>query len=122
MSKKTELMEIVAALEPLESGPRRRIPGALQERIAEYARERMASGLSRAAVAREVGISGPTLARALGLERGGKRVPAGEVALTPVRVVAPPGDEPAIRVRTASGLVVEGLSIEALASLIRELA
>lgn len=121
MSWKNELIEIVAALEPLEKGFRRRIPRLLQDRIAEYARERVAAGVSRAAVAREVGVSAPTLARALGVERGADRLRPRELGLTPVRVVESQDTEPAIQVRTSSGLLIEGLSVAVLASLIREL-
>ena len=82
--------------------------------MARYARRRLAGGLSRGAVARELGVGDPTLARML------REEPPGE--FVPVRA-STPSEEPAatMTVRGPGGLTIEGLDIDGLVALLRGL-
>jgi len=114
MSENDELKQIEAALRPLPMGPSRRIPTELRRRIARYARRRLAGGLSREAIAKELGVSSPTLVRVLQEEA--------PPAFVPVRTSGASRTTTAsLTVRGPAGLTIEGLDIEGLVTLLRGL-
>lgn len=111
----------------------RRYPRELRGRIAKHARRRRAGGESQAAIAKSLDMSDPTLARFVADDRnpGRDRRPRVRSRAQPVRALVPvkvrpevgarvagqPKDERVV-VRGPSGLVIEGLTISALAELI----
>ena len=111
MSKNTEARRVHAVLAKLPQSRGRRFTSQLRADVERYARRRAAEGASKAAIARELGVSGPTITRAL------KRPTR---ALVPVRVVSEPVSP--VVVRGPCGVVVEGLDVAQVAKLMRELA
>lgn len=87
---------------------------ALRARCVAYVRLRCAAGVTRAAVAKELGLSEMTVYR---WARG--KTPATS-SLVPVRVVDTPAAREVI-VKTPRGLQVEGLDFESLCALITRL-
>lgn len=114
MSHSHELQRIRATIKTLPPGQGRRLTPELRARIGRYADRRSGEGASQSAIAREVGVSKPAVARAVASLRK---------ALVPVRVVAEP--VVALRsqaiVRAPGGLSIEGLDVEGIAALVRAL-
>jgi AraC-like DNA-binding protein len=113
MSSSKELRQIHRALEGLPTGRRRRIPDQVRRWISDYARRQMADGWARSAVAKELGVSDPTLTRLLRQQTS--------PGLLPVRVMDELADSGPVVVRLPGGLVVEGLDVQGLIALIRGL-
>lgn len=114
MSRNKELKHIQRALAGLPTGRRRRIPDQVRGWISDYARSQVAEGRSRSAVAKELGVSDPTLTRLL-------RQATPPPGLLPVQVMDEVGVGGAVVVRLPGGLVVEGLDVHGLITLIRGL-
>ena len=114
VNTQNDLNTLKVALSRLPKGRRRRIPVDLRQRLAVYARRRMGEGASRLVVATELGVSDPTLVRALRQ----KSPPA----LAPVHVSEPEGAAGPITVRGPGGLTIEGLEMEDVVALLRGLA
>lgn len=106
-------------------GPKncRRYPEGLRARIVAYAQSRMAEGASTGRVAGELGMGEPTVGRFVGARR--KRRRGRSVGFASLRVVepaqAPAASAGRVVVRAPGGVVVEGLSVEELGRLLREL-
>jgi transposase-like protein len=101
----------------------RRYPEELRARVAAYARRRMARGASAARVCRELDLGSPTLKRFLHTSSPAAGFVELQVADDSARQPAPaPIDRrPAIAVRGGCGVMVEGLGIDDVARLLREL-
>jgi hypothetical protein len=110
-------LRISQSVAALTAGSQRRYPPKLRATIAEYARARLQAGGPRKSVVQELGVSDPTLVRFLA-----ESPRVGE--LRPVRLIAPipVASPPPVVVRTAGGLLVEGLDIAGVAALVRALA
>lgn len=92
---------------------RGRLPRELRQRCERYAAERAAAGVSKQAIASELGVSAMSVQRWV-------RVPTAS-AMVPVRVVAPSAPPPAGRrviVVTPSGLRIEGLDLDGVCTLV----
>ena len=120
----------------------RRYPEHLRARIVAHVKLRLPRGESVAGVARSIGVSEVTLAKFMkavpeGRRRGRRqarkrtsRRPSGRGSIVPVVVRTAEGDRvlsqqdapTRIRVRASGGLVIEGLSIDELATLIGKVA
>lgn len=98
----------------------RRYPPALRLQITRYARKRLVAGVSVGAVCRELDVGEPTLCRFLGRERPSEK---GKAGFRRMRVVAAPSADAGgvLVVRGPCGLVIEDMSIEELADLLRSL-
>lgn len=115
MPKDQELNHIRSALAALPRRYGRRFSPELSRSISRYVRRRAREGMSRAALARELGVSEPAVGRALARE---------PEALVPIRIVAEASPPPPRRlgtVRAPGGLVIEGLDVESIVTLIRAL-
>lgn len=91
----------------------RRYPQHVREQVAQFARKRIAGGASMAAVCRQLDIGEPTLARFLDVHP--------ETANFRQVVLAPPAVERVPRVVKFGGAVVEGLSLDEIAELLKRL-
>ena len=109
MPKNTEVRQVRAALAQLPSQGRR-FPPEVRAAVERYARRRTAEGATNLAVARELGVSAPTISRALARQSR---------MFVPVRVV-PEAAAPVI-VRGPCGVVIEGLDVAGVAKLLVEL-
>lgn len=113
MSKNTQLRDVRSSLSMRPRGPGRRLSTEAKRRVALYAQRRATEGATLRQIAREVGLGAETVSRVL--ERTTRP------ALVPVRVVEDPQRAQVI-VRGPGGLTIEGLGLEELAALLRELA
>jgi hypothetical protein len=111
MSTNVELQEIKKALTALPKGSSRRIAPELRLRVAMYARSRIAEGAARAAIARALGVSAPTIRRLLRERLVPQMVPVQIATHSASRLI----------VRGPNGLNVEGLDFDGLVALIRAL-
>lgn len=115
-----ELEEIRRQIDSLAKAKNaRRYPPALQRRVTSYARMRIASGVSRAQISRELDVGEPTLERFL------KEATTPQPGFDRVRVVARRDESVAPRalmVHGPCGTRVEGLSLNELAALFTRLA
>ena len=111
MSTNKDLDRIKKVLSAMPKGKRRRFTPELRRLIGRYARDRVAEGASRRAVASELGVGDRTLSQALNA--------ASTETWVPVRVTA---ESPSsVRVHGPGGLLIDGLNIEGIAALIRAL-
>jgi transposase-like protein len=118
----TEQMELRAEIAGLSaSKATRRYPEALRARVAEFARRRMAKGASAAQVCRQLDIGSPTLKKFLRTSSAPAQFV--ELRLADKAMPAPAESErrSAIAVRGGCGVVVEGLGVDDVARLLREL-
>jgi hypothetical protein len=108
---------IRAAVQQLgERGQGKRFPERLRQRAAAYARDRVADGVTVAAIAEEIGVSGTSLGRWL-LKYDAEPAPAFEE----VELVDPEPLETSLLVHGPAGIVIEGLDVSSLAELLRRL-
>jgi hypothetical protein len=114
----TELEDIRKQIAELATAKTtRRYPSALRQRVTRYARMRLASGVSRAAICGELDVGAPTLERFL------KGAPP--EGFNRVRVVVRHDDEPGaprpLTVEGPCGTSIEGLSLNEVAQLFQRL-
>jgi methylphosphotriester-DNA--protein-cysteine methyltransferase len=102
---------------------RHRLSAELRARAATYARERKASGATAAAIAAELGVSQPTVARWLGRSIG-----TGPIAISNAtrsralrKVVVEQSAGRTLHVVSPSGYRIDGLSLQEAAMLLRVL-
>lgn len=115
-----EMEELRRLIEGLSRHPQtRRYTPELRARVLAWAKGRRAEGASVATLCGEIGIGEPTLRKLLepGERRASRKKAAG---FARVKVVAPAPKM--VLVRGPGGLVVEGLSLEGVAELMRRLA
>lgn len=109
MPTNQDLRRIRRHLAELPNGRGRRFSHELRDELGRYARARRAAGATNAAIAVELGVSAPSVARALARR-----------TVVPVRVVEDPRVQQ-LMVRGPHGVLVEGLDIEGVALLLRAL-
>jgi hypothetical protein len=118
------LKALVVALGP--RNPSRRFPPELKERIAEWAREELARGVTARAVEAQVGVPWESLSRWLGRRASKSTTSTKSAPIRAVRLVgeaqrAPVAAVSAPVLKTPSGIVVEGLDVATLVAVLRAL-
>jgi transposase-like protein len=104
-----------AALADHEPARGKRYEPALKARIIEFARSRRDQGASWMQIADEIGLGFETLRRWCIAEE-----PRSSRAMVPVQVVAEPSDR-TVRIVSASGYRIEGLTLQEAVSVLRAL-
>ncbi len=112
MSTSEDLKRLKKLISQLPAGRSRRFPPAVLELMSRHVHRRRDAGDSKAAIATELGVAYPTIVRALQMR---------SKPLVPVRVVEDKTTSRGATVRTSSGLLIEGLDINAIAALIEAL-
>ena len=107
---KTE--ELAAAVEGLGKRKRRNYPGELRQQIADHVREQRGAGVPLKTISKALGV-GPTLLRRWEVERMG--------AFRRVELTGATKDDAWV-LQAPCGVVVEGLTLEALIIILRGLA
>jgi len=99
------------------------LPPGLRREVVAYARERVAGGAWRSAVARELGVSIGTIERWLSQPEPSARPDGATPKLRRVRVTEARArsERPALVMTTASGIRVEGLAVEDVVAILRGL-
>jgi len=103
----------------------RRFTAPLRAKVTRWARQRLAGGGAMTQICAELDVSEPTLRRFLETKRRSRPSPAPTRGFTQLKVVGRAANVPAatspLLLRGPLGLVVEGLSVEDLSRLLREL-
>lgn len=122
-AKMLELRQEIAALSVHKNA--RRFTAPLRAKVTRWARRRLAAGVAMTQICAELDVSEPTLRRFLEAKRTSRRSPAPTRGFTQLRVVGRAAHAPAttspLLLRGPLGVVVEGLSVEDLSRLLREL-
>ena len=108
---KTE--ELAAAVEGLGKRKRRNYPGELRQQIADHVREQRAAGVPLKTISKALGV-GPTLLRRWEVEQTG--------AFRRVELTGATKQDDAWVLQAPCGVVVEGLTLDALIIILRGLA
>lgn len=98
----------------------RRYPPELRARVAAFARDRRATGASIAAICAELDVGEPTMHRFLGLVGMPKRKKPVE-GFKRVALAKPSSEPSRLVLRGPGGVVVEGLSVDEMAQLLKSL-
>ncbi len=115
---RSEAAVLRRVLAGLERGRGKRVPAALKQRVARYARARHAAGVGYRELGEQLGLSPETTRRwCAAADRGRKRASA-KRGLVAVELV--PGHGRAVLV-SPGGYRVEGLDLQQLATLLRAL-
>lgn len=112
---KTQIANLQQVIAELAPSGRRRYPQALRQKIADFARDRMAAGVVLSRVCSDLGIGYPTLKRFL---------KGTETTLRPVVVVEPPAKEcpsAPLLLHGPAGIVVECADVDTAAAFWRAL-
>lgn len=118
-TKSSELLALRRDLARHERGRGRRYHPELRERVAAWARPRVADGASWHELARQLGLRVETLQSWCPQPMVAPAIPT---RLLPVRVVPEPTSPSALRVVSPSGFRVEGLSLTQAVAVLRMLA
>jgi hypothetical protein len=116
MHDETNLEQLKSEILRLPTGKARRIGAELSHRVGTYARQKMVHGQRRAGIARELGISLPSLLSIIKRTEGTPQADQGGFL-----IVKTPEGANGVRLRLPGGALIEGLTLDEIIQIARGL-